>query len=39
MNRAIEGLKDTLLSMLRKMGEHPENYAKNPGRDFSGISH
>lgn len=35
MNRTTEGLRDTLLSMIREMGEHPEDYAKNPGRDFT----
>lgn len=35
MDHTTEGLKDTLLSMIRKMGEHPEDYAKDPGRDFT----
>ena len=24
-----------LLSMIRKMGEHPEQYVRQPGRDFT----
>ena len=35
MNRITEGLRDTLLSMIRETGEHPEDYTKNPGRDFT----
>ncbi len=28
-------LKERLLSMIGAMGEHPERYAKNPGKDFT----
>ena len=28
-------LKESLLSMIREMGEHPERYAKNPSKDFT----
>ena len=28
-------LKERLLSMIGAMGEHPERYAKDPGRDFT----
>ena len=28
-------LRGMLLSMIRKMGEHPEQYVRQPGRDFT----
>ena len=28
-------LRGMLLSMIRKMGEHPEQYVRQPGRDFA----
>lgn len=28
-------LKERLLSIIEAMGEHPERYAKNPGKDFT----
>lgn len=35
MNRTAERLRETLFSTIHKMGEHPKDYAKNPGRDFT----
>lgn len=35
MKYTAEGLRDTLLSMIEEMGNHPERYAKNPGKDFT----
>ena len=35
MKQTAGALKKTLLSMIEEMGEHPERYAKNPGRDFT----
>ena len=35
MKYTAEGLRDTLLSMIEEMGNHPEQYAKNPGKDFT----
>ena len=28
-------LRGMLHSLIRKMGEHPENYVRRPGRDFT----
>ena len=28
-------LRGMLLSMIRKMGEHPDQYVRQPGRDFT----
>ncbi|WP_295758976.1 hypothetical protein [uncultured Oscillibacter sp.] len=35
MKYTAEGLRDTLLSMIEEMGNHPEQYAENPGKDFT----
>ena len=35
MKYTAGALKESLLSMIREMGEHPERYAKNPGKDFT----
>lgn len=35
MKNTAEMLKETLLSIIGAMGARPENYAKNPGRDFT----
>lgn len=35
MKNTAETLKETLLSIIGEMGEHPEKYARNPGRDFT----
>ena len=35
MKYTAEGLRDTLLSIIEEMGNHPEQYAKNPGKDFT----
>ena len=28
-------LREMLVSMIRKMGEHPDQYVRQPGRDFT----
>lgn len=35
MKNTGEALKERLLSMIRAMGEYPERYAKEPGKDFT----
>ena len=35
MKNTGRALKERLLSMIGAMGEHPERYAKDPGRDFT----
>ena len=35
MKYTAGALKESLLSMIREMGEQPERYAKNPGKDFT----
>ena len=35
MKYTAGSLKGTLLSMIEEMGRHLENYAKNPGKDFT----
>ena len=32
LKHTAKGLKETLLSMIAEVGEHPEKYAKNPGK-------
>lgn len=35
MKNTAETLKEKLLSIIGEMGEYPEKYARNPGRDFT----
>ncbi len=35
MKNTVEALREGLYSMIRKIGERPERYAKDPGKDFT----